>query len=100
MLAILHPHIDKIVILASSVKEAISLAEKLGAKTLVISGGASNNSAFMYAGMVKEVIFDVEPILIGSGIPVFSDSDFKAKLKLITILKISKSLIQLRYKVL
>lgn len=91
---------DKDIIILSSPEEAISYAKKSGAKEIIVSGGASVNSAFMEKGLIDKIIINIEPALLGKGIPLFSESNFKRKLKLIKTQKISSNMIQLHYKVL
>ncbi|PIP24236.1 MAG: deaminase, partial [Candidatus Nealsonbacteria bacterium CG23_combo_of_CG06-09_8_20_14_all_37_18] len=49
---------------------------------------------------IDEIFIDIEPIILGKGIPLFRDKDFKRNLKLVGQKKISESEIQLHYKVL
>lgn len=68
-------------------------------KNILISGGSQINSLFMKSRLVDEIYLDVEPILLGRGIKLFTDAEFEAKLELIEIKKLSKDEVQLHYKV-
>ena len=63
-------------------------------------GGGVTAASFIREGLVDELFLDVEPVIIGSGIPVFSDKKFESKLKLLDIKKTSMNEIRLHYKVL
>ncbi len=85
--------------LAHSPEEALEILEKNGFKEAIITGGATINSEFAKRGFIDEVIFDVNPSILGNGIPVFQPEDFELKLELIDAEKISDGIVELRYKV-
>ena len=86
--------------IAKSLKKALKiLKEKKFAKALV-AGGGMLNSSFMKEKFVDEIYLDVEPLVFGKGIKLFSDNDFDAKLELIETKSLSKNSIQLHYKIL
>lgn len=87
-------------VIAKSPKEALKiLKEKNFAKALV-AGGGMLNSSFMKENLIDEIYLDIEPIVFGKGIKLFSDNNFDAKLELIENKSLSKNTIQLHYKVL
>lgn len=50
--------------------------------------------------MIDEIIFNIEPVVIGKGIPVFKLEGFDDKrLKLLEIKKLEEGIAQLHYKV-
>jgi riboflavin biosynthesis pyrimidine reductase len=69
-------------------------------ENILVTGGATINSAFMKEGLIDEVILNVEPFLLGDGIPVFSREDFENKLELLGSEKLGDGIIQLHYRVL
>lgn len=85
--------------LASSPKEALKILKKNGFNKVLITGGSDLNSSFAKDKLIDEIILNVESIIIGEGIPLFSFSDFDLDLKLINVKRISKDVIQLHYKV-
>ncbi len=86
--------------IANSPKKALKiLKEKNFAKALV-AGGGMLNSSFMKERLVNEIYLDVEPLVFGNGIKLFSDNDFDAKLELIETKSLSKNTIQLHYRIL
>jgi len=85
--------------IAKSPKEALKiLKEKHFAKALV-AGGGMLNSSFMKEKLIDEIYLDVEPLVFGKGIKLFSDNNFEAKLELIKTKKLSKNTIQLHYRI-
>ena len=86
--------------IAKSQKEALKiLKEKNFAKALV-AGGGMLNSSFMKEKLIDDIYLDVEPLIFGKGIKLFSDNNFDAKLELIGTKRLSKNTIQLHYKIL
>lgn len=87
-------------ILANSPEEALQKLEKEGFKEVILSGGSTNNSEFAKRGLIDEVIFDVNPVIIGEGISVFTPVHFEKQLQLLSMKKIESDIMELRYKVL
>lgn len=86
-------------IIASSPKNALSVLEKEGHTSALVTGGATINALFMKENLVDELYFDIEPVVFGSGIPLFAKADFERKLQLIETKKLSVDELQLHYKV-
>ena len=84
----------------SSPKKALEIIKNKGYKKTLLGGGAKTTSAFMKEGLVDELVIQIEPMLFGKGIKLFSDADFEAKLKLLDVKHLSKNELELRYKVL
>lgn len=53
----------------------------------------------MKANLIDEIYLDIEPIILGTGIKLFVNAEFEAKLQLMGIKKLSKDEVQLHYKV-
>ena len=85
--------------IARSSSEAIKIIESKGHDIVLLTGGARNNSYFGKLGLIDEVLFNIEPAIIGDGIPVFSPEDFTLKLELIEQKMINEKLLQLHYRV-
>jgi dihydrofolate reductase len=85
--------------LAKSPEEALKKFEEYGFKEAIITGGSTINSAFAKAGLIDEVIFDVNPSILGEGIPVFSPEEFYLSLELASVEKVGNGLVELQYKV-
>lgn len=58
------------------------------------------NSLFMKEGLIDEIYLDVEPIIFGKGIPLFTSEDFEYNFQMLDFKKLNENTIQLHYKVL
>jgi len=85
--------------LANSPEGALLKASSLGFAEVIVAGGGTINSAFMSKNLVKEIILNVEPFIMGEGIKVFAKEKFEFKLKLENIKKLKSGIIQLKYLV-
>lgn len=86
-------------LLADSPKDAIEKAVAQGFESAILTGGSTINSAFMVENLIDEVIINIEPVILGSGIPVFGESEFEKYLSLVETVKITDDILQVRYKV-
>lgn len=84
-------------VVAHSPKEALKLLSNF--EQVVVAGGGALNASFVEENLVDEIYLDIEPIILGQGIPLFRDRDFGRKLKLIRQKKITDNEIQLHYEV-
>lgn len=84
-------------VVAHSPKEALKLLSNF--EQVVVAGGGALNASFVEENLVDEIFIDIEPIILGQGIPLFRDKDFERKLKLIGQKKITDNEIQLHYEV-
>jgi len=85
-------------LIAHSPKEALDFLKDY--KEVIVAGGGILNASFFAEKLVDEIYLDIEPIILGKGIPIFKDKDFEQKLKLIGQKKITDNEIQLHYQVL
>lgn len=82
-------------------KDVLTMLERKGFKEAVVAGGRILNSAFLKEGLIDEMYIDIEPLVLGRGIPLFADGDFEARLKLIEVKTLTNhQTIQLHYRVL
>lgn len=81
-----------------SPKEAVNLAKKSGLKEVLVVGGSEVNSSFIKSNLIDQIIVNIEPTILGSGIKLFSEADFHKKLNLKKISKFGK-ILQLNYEV-
>jgi dihydrofolate reductase len=79
--------------------EVLKIVEERGYRKAMVGGGVTAAS-FIKEGLVDELFLDIEPVIIGRGIPVFSSKKFERRLKLIGLKRISKDEVRLHYKVL
>lgn len=84
--------------IAHSPNEAIELLKEFN--EVIVCGGSTLNASFLAENLVDEIYLDIEPILIGQGIPLFQGKDFTRNLKLLGQKMISENEIQLHYQVL
>ena len=84
--------------IAHSPKEALNLIKE--SEKVIVAGGATLNSSFLEENLIDELYLDIEPIILSQGIPIFKESNFERKLKLIGQKMITPHEIQLHYQVL
>ncbi len=90
---------DKVLFLNQTPKEVLKTLEGKGFETAFLAGGGQLNSSFMKEGLVDEIYLDVEPLVFGKGIKLFTDNDFEYQLQLLDYKKLNENTIQLHYKV-
>jgi dihydrofolate reductase len=78
--------------------ELVARLENDGVKALAVCGGASIYALFMDAGVVDELYLTIEPLLFGTGVPLFS-SELDCKLSLLDLEKLNEHSILLHYAV-
>ena len=83
---------------ARSPKEAIALLSEF--PEIIVAGGGMLNAAFMAEDLIDELYLDIEPALLGEGIPLFKGRSFEKKLAFLGHKMLTKDEIQLHYKVL
>lgn len=85
--------------LATSPQEALSKLKIKGLEKVLLIGGSSLNTAFAKENLIDEIILNIEPIIIGKGIPLFSIDDFDLPLELISTEKNNSGIVTIYYKV-
>lgn len=93
-------NIKKGYIIACSPRDALNKAKALGFKSVVVGGGSHASTSFIKENLIDEIIINIEPIMIGKGIKIFTEVNFEKKLKLINIRKLPEGIVQFSYKVL
>lgn len=86
--------------IVKSPQDAIKLLKEKGFKEILVAGGGMLNSSFIKNNLIDDIYLDIEPIVFGKGIKLFSDSDFESRLKFVGVKNISDDEIQLHYNVL
>lgn len=84
---------------AKTAQEALKILKSNKIKHVVVGGGSKCNAAFLKAGLIDEMVIDIEPFVFGDGIPLFSEVKAEAKFGLVKIGKLSKNTVRLIYKV-
>lgn len=83
--------------IAQSPEEAVEMLN--GSEKVIIAGGGKLDASFMKAGLIDELYLDIEPALVGQGIPLFNGEDFDVHLKFLDYKMLSENEIQLHYEV-
>ena len=86
--------------IASNPQEAISYLEKEGAKSFVLGGGTKILHSFITQNLIDELLLDVEPILLGTGYPLFGELPRDYNLKLLDCFQSGENTVRLRYEIL
>ncbi len=81
-------------------QEALDLLSQRGFNGAVIGGGTQLNTSFLKAGLVDELILDIEPYIFGDGIPLFSAIPVEHKLELLAHKMLNAHTLNLHYRVL
>ena len=84
---------------ASSPQEALQKLSELGVRSVLLGGGPTINSGFIKENLVDEIIFNIEPVIMGKGKPVFASEDFQTNLEFNSVKELAEGVIQVRYTV-
>ena len=80
---------------AASPEGAVSLLEQLGHGRALLVGGAALNRA----GLIDEVVVNVESVIVGRGIPLFAPATLDLRLRLLDVKQVRQEIVQLHYHV-
>ncbi len=83
----------------TSPDEAIEYFRAQRKRRILLGGGSTTNTAFAQAGLVDEVMVNVEPTIVGEGIPLFAPDELDLRLSLRSIKKQKSGIITVRYSV-
>lgn len=86
-------------ILAHSPEEAVEILKNKGFSEAIITGGATINSEFAKLRLIDKVRLDINPALIGNGVPVFLPKEFLMKLNLLSVERLENDIVELWYEV-
>ena len=68
-------------------------------RSVLLGGGPTINSGFIKENLVDEIIFNIEPVIMGKGKPVFASEDFQTNLEFNSVKELAEGVIQVRYTV-
>ncbi len=91
--------LPKFAVAAKSPKDALEKLQSKGFRKALVAGGGSLNSSFLKEKLIDEIYVDVEPQILGRGIPLFEQNDKNLRLKLLEVNKLSDNTVQLHYEV-
>lgn len=80
-------------------EEVLQELEDMGFRETLIIGGGNLNSSFLKANLVDEVIISIHPLILGKGIKLFENEEFRVELELIGSRVLNEELAQLTYAV-
>lgn len=83
--------------LAVSPKDALQKLKD--SKCALVVGGSTINTLFIKDNLLDEIILNIEPAIIGQGIPLFSKDDFYKKLELVSSEHSKSGVVTLKYKI-
>jgi len=90
--------LDSSYTLASSPQDALAKLTEKGFRETLLTGGSALNTAFAKAGLIDEIILNVEPVIIGKGVPLFSLEEFELSTELVTTSRSEAGIVTLHYK--
>lgn len=94
----LAPHVpDCVQLMSGTPNEIVTNLKTQGVQHIYIDGGKTIQ-AFLAAGLVDQLILTRVPVLIGSGIPLFSDLPNDIHLKHVTTQSFASGFVQSRYE--
>lgn len=82
-----------------SPQKVVQMVKAKGFKELLVIGGGKVNASFLKAGLVNEVIIDIHPIILGSGVKLFETDNLNIKLKKIETVEMNEGLVTVKYKI-
>ncbi len=85
---------------ARSPAEALEILEQAGVEEAMIGGGRAIACSFMREQLVNNIVFDLQPVAFGTGVPVFGDDIEVPELKLLESKPLNENSMRLRYQVL
>jgi dihydrofolate reductase len=68
-------------------------------KGIVVFGGGELASSLFNADLIDEVVLNVHPVILGSGIPLFAEIERQINLELFDIKRLQNSCVMLSYRV-
>ncbi len=87
------------VVVVNSPKDALDLVRKEGFEMALVGGGTTLNSSFFHDELVDELWLDIEPIIIGNGLNLFTGHDFLQKLKFKSNRQLDEGVLRVEYEV-
>ncbi len=93
------PISDTEVFTTTNLQETIDVVRQKGFSKALIGGGCKTATAYLQAGLIDEIQLDIEPILLGKGIPFLQDSTIAAKLTLKDVKPLDEGVVHLTYSV-
>ncbi len=90
---------DQIIFTDKSPLEVAKLVEAKGFKEMIVMGGGKTNSQFLASNLIDEIIIDIHPIILETGVRLFEDIFPRTNLELIESKILSDGMVKTKYKV-
>ena len=90
---------DEIIFTDKNPIEVSRFVEEKGYKEMIVMGGGKTNSQFLASNLIDEIIIDIHPIILETGVRLFEDIFPRTNLKLIESETLTDGMVQTRYKV-
>lgn len=90
---------DKSLKVVKSPADAVAYLQTEGIETLFLVGGSKLSSSFAKLNLIDEVVLITQPILLGSGMNLFSDINLDMKLDLIERVVLNDGRTRVKYSV-
>ena len=90
---------DSVIFTNRTPGQIVEMAKNRGFNKLLLIGGGITNTTFLKENLIDEIILSVHPIILGSGIKLFENTETETKLKMLGIKELPENLLQLRYEV-
>jgi dihydrofolate reductase len=93
------PTSKKVMVIKNNMKEEIEKLKKQSGKNLLLIGSTSIVHAFTELDLVDEYWINVNPVLLGKGMPLFKDNNKRTNLKLLHSHAYDYGVVALQYEV-
>jgi dihydrofolate reductase len=84
--------------ISQNIKSFLIKLKEIKGKNIWLVGGSQINTLLLNNSLIDEMIIFIHPIVLGEGIPLFSEKYNQNKLKLIETKEFSSGLVQLSYR--
>ena len=91
--------LDRTTIISDNISNEISKIKKQAGKNILIFGSPAASESLMQSDLIDEYWIFINPVLFGSGIPLFKGSTNKRKFKLLETKQFSNGEIALHYTI-
>jgi dihydrofolate reductase len=91
--------VTNIIFTDKSPQAILDLLNEKDCRKVCVSGGGQVNAQFLEGNLINEIYVDIEPQILGRGIPLFARNDISQKLRLLEVNRLSENTIQLHYTV-
>lgn len=90
---------DRLLFTDNEPREVLELLRNRGFGSAFVAGGSMINTSFMKEGLVNEFYVNMVPLVVGSGIMLFSGAYSERKLRRLDVEKFPAGVVRLHYKV-